>query len=850
MSKNVKECRVLYDVSDPDKKTVDGYYLETDVEFLEVDANVLQSIYNGVSSYDGNYIKFHGHLVSLWEDRQTAVVMPAEVVGSYWVFFENEIFCKDWAETQMQDGTIFIQYKDGEDVWVDVEGIVLDIEEETIPMIHATKITMTVPDKNKDKKYNDLRIEPTHTVAEIFEDGSIGIEFNDRYFEWSFQERMRNMLMSEFTNFGWTMKNDFLAYYKNNIKTIDDVTQKALPRFTNIIQKAVSAGVHQLIQFKIDYYAEEELIELMFEDFDIEQYLEPIGNAIDEVQNYAIQLGAAREAQRMGRSRWQGGGFGVRGAIKGAIKAGAMNVATDAIRSIGDGIRNSADRNKVKTIEKERIQDPDNRYCMANGIFDSCVHLFYCVYRILIEEGVLTFVDMDTAQIDAKIKNYTRRLDENPEYFEKLREVYLDGIQEVPVRTDYYAELYDLLDIDDFELKMKLYDIAKIWSVDEMFAEMIWQSNEEELDVLKQLPENNLSEVNDKLSILYDARFMRRYYAIEDAGLNEVIGILEEIEKILREEGGYNSASIKGRAEINYKLRKLGEEERAKKESEKRAKEEKEEAERIKRQEKEDVVRALKKEILPIKQPIDDALKYGNIDFVWKRIEEGNGYAEYALEKYYFEMLEKCYPTDLDLAKAMRLVKKSQSELYLYFPPNTDEEIVIIDLPEKMKEKINYYIEQELPYAEYLFAKIMDTKICDLFLRLDAMEAKLDKAKGAGFTKSIGDKSMSSSIAYIKIMDTLAAEGNLSANASAGGKYISEYYSEYLVEESEKAVDSLMKAADGNHPIGSAYLGRCLEKGIPSVIDVDKETAEELLTIATIYGVDVETIFFRKEIIS
>ena len=53
------------------------------------------------------------------------------------------------------------------------------------------------------------------------------------------------------------------------------------------------------------------------------------------------QQQAARTAQRAGRSRWEGGGFGVKGAIKGAATAGAMNAVTDIFRGISDFSKDS-----------------------------------------------------------------------------------------------------------------------------------------------------------------------------------------------------------------------------------------------------------------------------------------------------------------------------------------------------------------------------------------------------------------------------------------------------------------------------------------------------------------------------
>ena len=53
---------------------------------------------------------------------------------------------------------------------------------------------------------------------------------------------------------------------------------------------------------------------------------------------------------RANRSRWMGGGFGIKGAIKGAAQAAVLNVATGAVRGIGDGIRSMETLKMVKPM--------------------------------------------------------------------------------------------------------------------------------------------------------------------------------------------------------------------------------------------------------------------------------------------------------------------------------------------------------------------------------------------------------------------------------------------------------------------------------------------------------------------
>lgn len=75
------------------------------------------------------------------------------------------------------------------------------------------------------------------------------------------------------------------------------------------------------------------------------------------------QQQAARTAQRAGRSRWEGGGFGVKGAIKGAATAGAMNAVTGIFRGISDFSKDSE--------IAEQFTEKKQEYIQSTGFIDS-----------------------------------------------------------------------------------------------------------------------------------------------------------------------------------------------------------------------------------------------------------------------------------------------------------------------------------------------------------------------------------------------------------------------------------------------------------------------------------------------
>lgn len=82
-----------------------------------------------------------------------------------------------------------------------------------------------------------------------------------------------------------------------------------------------------------------------------------------------------RRLRKANRGRWQGGGFGVGGAIKGAAEAGMMNIGSGAIHSVVNGLGNiksemKASRQKCKIVRSILDGIPEKTNKLLDGIDD------------------------------------------------------------------------------------------------------------------------------------------------------------------------------------------------------------------------------------------------------------------------------------------------------------------------------------------------------------------------------------------------------------------------------------------------------------------------------------------------
>lgn len=123
----------------------------------------------------------------------------------------------------------------------------------------------------------------------------------------------------------------------------------------------------------------------LYEDINdfIEEKIEEITAAGETFQTLDTNLNLEkqyRELRRATRGRWQGGGFGVQGAVKGAIEAGIMNAVSDtahvAVNSFADGWSDAKNKEEKNKIIREIYSDMpeksrDALECIADIIIET-----------------------------------------------------------------------------------------------------------------------------------------------------------------------------------------------------------------------------------------------------------------------------------------------------------------------------------------------------------------------------------------------------------------------------------------------------------------------------------------------
>ncbi len=157
-------------------------------------------------------------------------------------------------------------------------------------------------------------------------------------------------------------KMDFSAYINSELKN-----SRTTEVFLTSVERKAQQGIDSCLEAVVDILIRNQILKWDVVDIKAEQPSEfiyernfrykSVLSQYNEILDYEKSLNVQKQIERGSRSQWQGGGFGLGGAIKGAINAKMMNMATDAVRGIGDGATDAADSRKIEKTKKDFLSD-------------------------------------------------------------------------------------------------------------------------------------------------------------------------------------------------------------------------------------------------------------------------------------------------------------------------------------------------------------------------------------------------------------------------------------------------------------------------------------------------------------
>ena len=304
-----------------------------------------------------------------------------------------------------------------------------------------------------------------------------------------------NSLRNRFVDKSTRLEKEYVDFYKNRKHTFDDLFDVEIPEVVHKVIDATHFGVSVLMEYGIDDIDDNALAAMVSENGGIRQALDFIYQKAEKIEELAISLGEYRSIQRAGRGHWEGGGFGVRGAIKGALTAGAFNLGTNMFRGIGDSLTNSSDRARISKLKQALANDPSILECLQDTVYSYCMNVFYAVNDILVENDKIPFVEFDPQNALARAKNYVMQFNSDATMYGKAVDALCEGIQSSPYTTKLYFELYCIYRGD----KQSIHKLASFFGNTRKYRKLLIKYDSRKVNTISEKSEESISQIDDKI---------------------------------------------------------------------------------------------------------------------------------------------------------------------------------------------------------------------------------------------------------------------------------------------------------------------------------------------------------------
>ncbi|MBQ8116936.1 MAG: zinc ribbon domain-containing protein [Lachnospiraceae bacterium] len=248
----------------------------------------------------------------------------------------------------------------------------------------------------------------------------------------------------------------------DEVGTMDKVWDVLVPEMNKTVKQVVLDNIKILYKSGI-IITEDEFIEKYSVDFI--SSLEDIMKIYDSVVKDAEKLKKIRQLERSERSYWEGGGFGFSGAIKGAVKAGALNAVTGIGRSIGDSAVDSSDRERLEAEKKKIYDDKNTIKTIMDGFRFSIQMADYGLAMEYENAGFTKAIGLNAKKAwDQSVMAYKHEEDRL-----KRAQVYLDSISKWTLKLSFYVEVMEYIvqnEVSDNDLDQFI-ELIRFWDMDE-----------------------------------------------------------------------------------------------------------------------------------------------------------------------------------------------------------------------------------------------------------------------------------------------------------------------------------------------------------------------------------------------
>lgn len=201
---------------------------------------------------------------------------------------------------------------------------------------------------------------------------------------------------------------------------------------------------------------------------DYSEYYDYVLDKYSEIIGEKNKLAEYREAQKASRGRWSGGGFGLKGAFKGAITASALNMGSDFLHSFGDSAREREDNQKFSVQFRQLYRDSMGNLCHSvktciMNVYSAMMeelnahHFFKRTYKLDREKAETLYATTIKYEQDSKkvLENMVKCILLYPgerKYYEKFKDRIINGKNDIRPFLKFWNIEYllnDMLSVRD-----------------------------------------------------------------------------------------------------------------------------------------------------------------------------------------------------------------------------------------------------------------------------------------------------------------------------------------------------------------------------------------------------------------
>lgn len=229
-----------------------------------------------------------------------------------------------------------------------------------------------------------------------------------------------------------------MAY--NQCHGIGDVLRKFPDAVDSFIQENIFDFTVKLLYRMGDSLSVEQFVRKYENKYSIqyESYYTSVVEKYAEIRQEEAQLAEYRREIKNSRGRWTGGGFGLKGAVKGAITAGMLNCGTNFLHSFGDAADERRDSKEIQKKLKELYENPQTKHQLVGGMRLCILNIIEAMQDEMVEIGVLSAkVEINYSKAVTLYNNTLKWEEEDEILYKNMAQC----IAYYPVETAFYQKL-------------------------------------------------------------------------------------------------------------------------------------------------------------------------------------------------------------------------------------------------------------------------------------------------------------------------------------------------------------------------------------------------------------------------